>query len=421
MEHHGRLCDATAPAHCPRQIAQIPPIIPCKPPASSSRRSPSRRYSFPLRPRHPPKVPEGTKVYADLAYVTNGHERQKLDLYLPEKADRPTPLVIWVHGGGWVAGDKKEGGSPVNAGYIKRGYAVASINYRLSGDAIFPAQIEDCKSAIRWLRAHAKEYNLDAAHIGVWGSSAGGHLAALLGSTGHIKDFDVGEHLDQSSAVQAVSDYYGPTDLVQMDAHALPDARLKHNAPNSPEARLVGGPIQEQPYRDRAARVNPITYLTKDAPPFLIIHGDADPTVPHHQSELLNAALKQTRVPVRFHTIKGAGHGTGFGGKEIGEMTAAFFDHHLLGRKTAAAKWSDAMTSDSVASTPPAANNRPQGGGQGGGRPTWDMIVTREDANHDGKVTREEFKGPPQMFERIDRNGDGVITKEEFEQGRPPR
>lgn len=369
-------------------------------------------------------VPQGTKVIADLAYVANGHVRQKLDLYLPEKAEAPTPVIVWIHGGGWVSGDKKENGAPGTVSHTARGYAVASINYRLSGDALFPAQIEDCKAAIRWLRAHAKEYNLDPGRIGVAGASAGGHLVALLGATGHFRDFDVGEHLDQSSAVQAVNDLFGPTDLLQMDARAVPGARLVHNSPGSPESRLVGGPIQEAPYRDLAAKANPIPYLTKDAPPFLIIHGDQDPLVPHHQSELLFAALQQHGAPVRFHTIKGAGHGQGFGGREIAEMIAAFFDHHLMDKNTAA-DWSPAMRSESAATPLPPAKDgtqkqRADNPGQGQG-PTWQQILDREDANRDGKVTRAEFKGPERMFERIDRNGDGVLTREEFEQGRPPR
>jgi len=377
-------------------------------------------------PAQAASVPQGTKVIADLAYVTDGHARQKLDLYLPEHAETPSPVIVWIHGGGWISGDKKENGAPGVVSHTARGYAVASINYRLSGDELFPAQIEDCKAAIRWLRAHAGDYNLDPRRIGVAGASAGGHLVALLGATGHLQDFEVGENLDQSSAVQAVNDLFGPTDLLRMDAHAQPGARLVHDAPGSPESRLVGGPIQEKPYRELAAKANPIPYVTKDAPPHLIIHGDQDPLVPHHQSELLFAELQQHGVPVRFHTIKGAGHGQGFGGKEIAGMIAAFFDHHLMGKNTAA-DWPSAMRSESVASAVPSggvearkqrADNQLPGQGQ---RPTWQQILDREDANHDGKVTRAEFKGPERMFQRIDRNGDGVMTRKEFEQGGPPR
>jgi acetyl esterase/lipase len=207
----------------------------------------------------------------------------------------------------------------------------------LSGDAIFPAQIEDCKAAVRWLRAHAKEYGLNPDRFGVWGSSAGGHLVALLGTSG-----------DVSSRVQAVCDYYGPTDLLQMDAHALPSARLKHDPATSPESRLIGGAIQEN--KEKTTRANPIVYVTPDDPPFLIVHGDADPVVPIHQSQLLFDALKKAGVSVRFHTIKGAGHGQGFGGREIDEMVNNFFDSYLKGN-TAPAR--AATQTESAASTMP--------------------------------------------------------------------
>ena len=364
------------------------------------------------------KVPEGVKTFHDISYVTNGHAHQKLDLYIPEKADGPTPIVVWIHGGGWVDGDKA-GCPPLNAGYINRGYAAASLNYRVSGDAIYPAQIEDCKAAIRWLRAHAKEYNLDPTRIGVWGASAGGHLVALLGATGGTREFDVGENLDQSSAVQAVSDFFGPTDVLQMDGHAVPGARLIHNEARSPESKLVGGPIQEEPFRRLAMQVNPILFLGKDTPPYLMVHGDQDPLVPHHQSELLFTALQKFTIPAHLHTIKGAGHGTGFGGKEIGEMVAAFFDYRLMGRKTAAADWPAAMTteSDAVAETArpsqPSANRAPQPSGD---RPrlTWEEVARREGVAADGKIPRSAFKGPPQIFDRLDTNKDGVLTKEDF-------
>ncbi len=130
-----------------------------------------------------------------------------------------------------------------------------------------------------------------------------------------MKDFDVGDNLEQSSRVQAVCDYFGPTDLLQMDAHARAGSTLKHDGPQSPESRLIGGPIQEN--KDKMARVNPITYVTPDDPPFLIVHGDQDPLVPHHQSQRLFDALKQANLAVRFHTMEGGGHGSGFGGREL--------------------------------------------------------------------------------------------------------
>jgi len=254
-----------------------------------------------------PQLPEGTVVHRDLAYVTkNAHERQVLDLYLPAEGDN-LPLIIWIHGGGWQNGSKDR---PTGLQFLRDGYAIASINYRLSGHAIFPAQIEDCKAAVRWLRANARKYRIDPNRFGVWGASAGGHLVAMVGTTGGVKEFDVGENLQVSSRVQAVCDFYGPTDFLQMDAHRVPGAKLAHDSPGSPEAKLVGGPIQDN--KEKAARANPITYVSKGAPPFLIVHGDADPLVPHHQSELLRDALEKAGVPVSLYTVKGGGHGQGF-------------------------------------------------------------------------------------------------------------
>ncbi|MGA2796413.1 MAG: alpha/beta hydrolase fold domain-containing protein [Thermoguttaceae bacterium] len=268
----------------------------------------------------------GVKSLRDLEYARAGEISLLLDLYLPEKSQGPLPLIIWIHGGAWLGGDKAD--CPARR-MLQRGYAVASINYRLSNQAVFPAQIEDCKAAVRWLRAHAGQYGLDPEHFGAWGSSAGGHLVALLGATGHVKEFDKGENLDLSSSVQAVCDYYGPTDLLQIQAHMLPGAPMKHDTPSSPESRLIGGPIQEN--KDKAARANPIAYVTPAAAPFLIVHGDQDPLVPYNQSELLFEALKKAGVSVRLHIIEGAGHGPGFGGPDVAELVNAFFDRHLNG------------------------------------------------------------------------------------------
>ncbi|MBN2020019.1 MAG: alpha/beta hydrolase [Sedimentisphaerales bacterium] len=268
-----------------------------------------------------PQTPEGPAIYRDLPYVTNGHERQKLDLYIP-KSQEKLPLIIRIHGGAWLAGSKEMEGP---GDYVRNGYAVASINYRLSRHAVFPAQIEDCKAAVRFLRASAEKYNLDPNRFAVWGPSAGGHLAALLGTTGDVNEFDVGENLTVSSKVQAVVDFFGPTDFLQMQAHRLPGG-MDHNTPDSPESKLLGGNIADNP--EKAARANPLTYITKDDPPFLIIHGAQDPLVPHHQSELLEAALKKAGVPVIFYTVKGAGHG-GFKDPNVPKLTREFFEKHL--------------------------------------------------------------------------------------------
>jgi acetyl esterase/lipase len=251
--------------------------------------------------RTTPAIEDGITFIQDLPYVTNGGPRQCLDLYLP-KTEGPFPVIVYIHGGAWLFGSK---GDRVPKDYLKDGYALACINYRLSPEAVFPAQIEDCKAAVRWLRAHAAKYHLDPNRFAAYGQSAGGHLSALLGTTGQTKALDVGEHLEFSSEVHAVIDYYGPIDFLQMDAHRLQKGMV-HNDSGSPESLLIGGLITEN--KDKVQAANPIAYLTRQAPPFLIVHGDQDALVPIHQSELLSRALQSAGVPVTFHTVKGGGH-----------------------------------------------------------------------------------------------------------------
>ena len=269
----------------------------------------------------------GVRTYRDLAYVTNGHDRQKLDLYLPAQGEN-LPLIIWIHGGAFRLGSK-EGSSddPLPFDFLAQGYALASINYRLSQHAIFPAQIEDCKAAVRWLRAHTDRFNLDPTRFAAWGPSAGGHLSAMLGTTAHVTEFEVGEYLAVSSQIQVVVDYFGPTDFLQMDSQRLPDGQI-HNTPDSPESELVGGPIQEN--EEKVARCNPITYVTSDTPPFLIVHGDQDPLVPFQQSILLVEALQKAGVDVTFYTVEGAGHGR-FTDPRVPELTKTFLANYLAG------------------------------------------------------------------------------------------
>jgi acetyl esterase/lipase len=264
------------------------------------------------------KVPEGTQVHRNLEYIKGGHERQKLDLYVPEKADGPLPVIVWVHPGAWMFGGKEE--CPAIP-FLSKGYAVASINHRYSRQSPFPAQIEDCKAAIRWLRANAKTYNLNTERFGVWGASSGGHLSALLGTSGDVKDLEGTQgETGPSSRVQAVVDWFGPTDVAKMGG--------MHDNSDSPESRLLGGPVQEN--KDKAERANPIAYVSKDDPPFLIMHGDRDNMVPFNQSELLYEALKKAGVDATFHPVKGAGHGgRAFGSEENMRLVEKFFDKHL--------------------------------------------------------------------------------------------
>ena len=235
---------------------------------------------------------QGVRIVRDLEYVQGGHERNRLDLYLPEKADRPLPVILWIHGGGWRGGDKTNGPA---FRFAMKGYAVASMNYRFSQHAIFPAQIYDCKAAVRYLRANAKQYGLDADHIGAWGSSAGGHLVALLATTSGVKDLEgPGGNADQSSRVQAAVDWFGPTDFLTVGAK---DTRTS----------LIGGDPQTN--QDKARKASPMTYVSKDAVPILIMHGDADKTVPFSQSETFAAALKKAGADVTFVPVKGGTHG----------------------------------------------------------------------------------------------------------------
>jgi acetyl esterase/lipase len=272
------------------------------------------------------------QVVRNIEYARAGDKSLLLDLYLPAASTGRLPVIVWVHGGGWATGDKGDGGPA--ARMTERGYAVASINYRLSWEARFPAQIEDCKAAIRWLRANASRYNLDADRIGVWGSSAGGHLAALVGTSGDVRELEgsLGNN-DRSSRVQAVIDWYGPSDFLKMQSESLSCGVIDHNSPASPESLLLGCPIQICP--DRSRRASPVTYATADDPPFLIMHGTADCLVPPLQSRDMADALKAAGVEATLKFIEGAGHGGDeFELADNRKLVDDFFDRHLAASST---------------------------------------------------------------------------------------
>jgi acetyl esterase/lipase len=270
--------------------------------------------------KQPAKLPEGVELLRDVEYGRGGGRPLKMHIFRPKDTPRGLmPVVVWVHGGGWQGGNK-DSGIRLLAPYADRGYFCASIEYRLSGEATFPAQIEDCKCAIRFLRAKAKHFHLDPDRIGVWGASAGGHLVALLGTSGYVKELEgKGGWPEYPSRVRAVCDFCGPTDLVRL-------AGTSKNA-NNPITKLLGGPPAEQ--KEKATLANPITHITKDAPPFLIVHGDQDTTVLPTQSELLRDALKKAGVPVTLHVVVGQGHG--LGGPEVSRLVQEFFDRQLKG------------------------------------------------------------------------------------------
>ncbi len=247
--------------------------------------------------------------FRDVAY--GDLPRQKLDLYLPPPAGRPHPLIVWTHGGRWSGGDK----FPAYPARLltSSGFAVASVGYRLSGEAPFPAQIEDIKGAIRWLRAHAAEYDLDPDRFGVWGRSAGGQLAALIGTSGDLPELegDVGGNLEFSSRVQAAVDYFGPTDAFTFAAYiddcALPDPPLLGRCMGEIAAH-VDDP--EWSYWVNLARLaSPVFSVTPDDPPFLIVHGTADTRVPPSQSQELYDRLIAAGVPAQLELVPGAEHG----------------------------------------------------------------------------------------------------------------
>lgn len=286
-----------------------------------------RHLGRPAAPRSS-ALPPDARVERDLVYARTPQKELLMDLYRPGQVSGPLPVVLWVHGGAWRVGNKD---NPFAARLVGRGYAVASINYRLSQVATFPAQIHDAKAAVRWLRTHAGEYGLDAERIAAWGASAGGHIVALLGTTGGVAELegDLGNP-GVSSRVAAVVDFYGPTDLLQMNAQG---SKQDHDAPDSPESLLIGGPIQQN--KPAAQRANPITYVTKDDAPFLLVHGDRDGLVPAGQSQLLHEALRAAGVPSAIHIIPGAGHGFR-GGPEMDPLVDEFLDRHLKAGQGAA-------------------------------------------------------------------------------------
>ena len=291
-------------------------MLNAQPPDSNSNPAADRsakRKTREARPRRP--LPDSIRIERDIPYAGTTNPAQTLDLLLPRNpaTSDPLPVVVNIHGGAFKMGDKSGGLEDVIPLVASGHYAAVSINYRLSGEAIWPAQIHDCKAAVRWVRATAEKYSIDPRHIGGIGQSAGGHLVAMLGVTGGSEALDgtVGPHTGTDSSVQCVVDQFGPTELLTMGG--------THDNPDSPEADLIGGPVQE--HQDLARQASPITYVKPNLPPFLVIHGDQDGVVPFNQSERLAAALKQAEVDCTFIVVQGAGHG-GFRNPELGVAIA---------------------------------------------------------------------------------------------------
>lgn len=264
-------------------------------------------------------------------YANNANLRQRVDVYQPlsRESKEKLPLLIFIHGGGWRSGSKDSGVRHLSA-YVSSGnYVGASIGYRLSDEAQWPAQIHDCKAAIRYLKANADRLRFDIEKIAVFGTSAGGHLSSMVAVSGNSLGLEgeIGENLEQSSSVTCGISYFGPTNFLRMNDYP---GRMDHDAVNSPESMLIGRPIQLA--KKATQKANPGSYVDKDDPPILFIHGSDDPLVAYNQSVLLSNRLKLFGVSGEIITVKGGGHG-GFRNPRIKELERLFFEAHLLGAR----------------------------------------------------------------------------------------
>ena len=281
-----------------------------------------------------------SKSWKDLNYAGDTLTYHTLDIYLPELQKPAFPVVIVIYGSAWFGNnlkgaDLKTLGKPL----LDAGFAIVTPNHRASTDAKFPAQLHDMKAVVRFIRANAQNFQLDTSFIGMTGSSSGGHLAALTGTSGFVKQYtvgtaaadiegDVGPYTIYSSSVDAVVDWFGPTNFLVMDSCG---SNLVHDAPESPESSLIGGPIQDN--KDKCTLANPMTYIDANDPPFLILHGDADSLVPHCQSEILFQALQYANVSCLFVLVPQGQHGAGLFVDKYYGMMVDFFRKEFVKRK----------------------------------------------------------------------------------------
>lgn len=271
----------------------------------------------PAPPQRGDPASHARSVQRDITYCSVDGVDLKMDLYFPKEAAGPTPLVVYIHGGGWSKGDKSGGAGMIDGpALLDAGFTMASLNYRLAPEYKMPDMVEDVKCAIRSLRAHAHDYNIDPDKIGVWGGSAGGHLVNMLGTTDAGAGFDVGEYLDQSSRVQAVVDLFGPADLTVDFSGGY--QRLKES---------VFGDFSP-------ADSSPVTYITLDDPPFLILQGDADRVVPLSQSQEFYERLRAAGVEAQLVVVKNGPHGLGSPNEspsreQLTKMIVQFFEENL--------------------------------------------------------------------------------------------
>jgi len=288
------------------------------------------QFLFAQRPLNATEDLIGRK-WLDIDYAGDSLTGHRLDIYLPARGEAPFPVIITIAGSAFFSNNSKDRAFRIGEPLLVHGFAIVAVNHRSSRDAIFPAQINDIKGVVRFLRANAAKYGLDTRFLGITGDSSGGHLSALMGTSGGVKDYTVGHktlsiegtvggNSEESSRIDAVVDWYGPTSFQKMDSCG---SNMEHDAPDSPESTLLGGPIQDNDAL--CALADPITYIDKNDPPFLIVHGDADPLVPHCQSILLHEALTKSGVVSEMITVPGGGHGDGIWLEKNIERMANFF------------------------------------------------------------------------------------------------
>lgn len=284
---------------------------------------------------------ESSKHWIDIDYVGDRHIGHRMDIHLPEQKLDKYPVIISIYGSAWFSNNSKGAtfSEGIGQALLEAGYAVVSINHRASFDEIFPAQIHDVKAAIRFVRANSVTFSLDTDFIGITGWSSGGHLSAFAGTSNTVNTFDfngntidiegnLGSFTQSSSQVDAVVDWFGPTDFLIMDECG---SSMKHDDVKSPESSLVGGPIQS--HKDACHFADPATYINAATSPFMIIHGDEDPLVPYCESEYLYKKLKEDSVECKFISVQGGKHGPGVLVPEYIQQMVSFFDEQRKNKR----------------------------------------------------------------------------------------
>lgn len=280
---------------------------------------------------------ESGRHWIDVDYAGDGIIGHRLDIHLPQNGKGPFPVIICIYGSAFFSNSSKASifSTGIGQSLLKNGFAVVSINHRASTDSIFPAQIQDVKTAIRYIRTYGKQYGLKTDNIGITGFSSGGHLSAMAGatsgqSTGKNDGISIdlvgknAKNISISDAVQAVVDWFGPTDFLRMDSCG---SQMNHNDAKSPESTLIGGAIQQN--KALAMLADPAFYVQANNPPFLIIHGDKDPLVPFCESEYLYASLKAKNVTANLIPVAGGGHGPGVMIDQYFQEMVKFFKKYI--------------------------------------------------------------------------------------------